>query len=57
MLRGDKNVENHFTTETRSSPRTQWDVKLGHFRLPGASTLLGSIVEPCSLPHFKQIDT
>src|SRR6266404_5524871 len=28
-LRGDKSAENHFTTETQRTLRTQWDLKLG----------------------------
>jgi len=30
-LRGDKSAENHFTTETRRTLRTAWEVKLGHY--------------------------
>jgi hypothetical protein len=31
-LRGDKSAQNHFTTKTRGTLRTQWDVQLGHYR-------------------------
>ena len=41
-VRGDKDAENHFTTETRRTRRTPSDVKLGHY--PGQLELAFIII-------------